>query len=336
MKVNGMNNWLTALLVLSASMCFVPATAQDDGDDEDIWRKVQLGEVDYQRSKSYCQRLYGYYRYVDDGIGHNDSGSESREFKLYRVCEGIFELDVRYGKSEDDGAHVIVGRDLVHPDRKGKFMDFYELTPYTFLQQARRDPKHFTIEASGDTTRVFARQQLAGIVVKDTLSKTLHMDYNALAPDTALSINLLLVKAKLNRVHADALYTYDETTEDYVPQGNLKRMTFDGSIDLSSLAVGGRSVREVFTEHTEIYIDSVAYLTRDEYRAAKKLTRQQRDEMAGYTDADIDRLKLKLGVPPLSGEQLERIEDQRDWDEQYEQWKNTLEGKKSQTINPLE
>ena len=321
MKMNCRNYWLAALVVLSASMCFMPAAAQTGDDDEDIWRKVELGEVDYQRSKSYCQRLYGYYRYVDDGLMYLKAGEDNRQQKLYRVYEGICELDVRYDKSGDEGAHVIAGRDLVHPDKKGKFMEFYELTPYTFLEKARRDPKHFTLESIGDTTRIYTTRGLAGTAVKDTVRRELHIDYNALAPDTSMTINLLILKAKLNRVHGDALYSYDETTEDYVPQGNLKHIIFDGDCDIS---MGGvLSAREVFNEYTEIYVDSVAYLTRDEYREWKRLPRKERDKLTGYTDADIDRLRQKLGVKPLSAEQLEHIEDQRDWDEQYEQWKAT-------------
>jgi hypothetical protein len=125
-----------------------------------------------------------------------------------------------------------------------------------------------------------------------------------------------------NFMIGNALYWYDETSEEYVPQGNLKRVFFDGDIDMNT-SMAGKSVREVFNEHTEIYVDSVAYLTRDEYRADKKTTLKERRERCGFTDADIDRLKQKLGVPPLSAEQLQRIEDQRDWDDEYEQWKQT-------------
>ena len=77
---------------------------------------------------------------------------------------------------------------------------------------------------------------------------------------------------------------------------------------------------------TELYIDSVAYLTRDQYRADKKLTKEERLKRAGYTDADIDRLKQKHGVPQLTDAIRQRIEDQRDWDEEYELWKATQGG----------
>ena len=50
---------------------------------------------------------------------------------------------------------------------------------------------------------------------------------------------------------------------------------------------------------------------------------EERRKQAGYTDADIDRLKQKLGVPPLSAEIMQRIEDQRDWDDEYELWKES-------------
>lgn len=37
----------------------------------------------------------------------------------------------------------------------------------------------------------------------------------------------------------------------------------------------------------------------------------------------IDALKQKLGVPPLPAAVMQRMEEQRDWDEQYEQWIQT-------------
>ena len=302
----------------------MPAVAQiNDEIEKEIWKQFDLGQVDYKRSKSYCQRLYAYYRFIDDGILYATLGYDnSYQHKLYRVYEGICELDIRYDKDEDEGAKVMVGRDLVHPEKKGKFIDFYELKPYTFLEKARRTPKYFTIETNGNTTRVYTKRGLAGTAVKDPEKHELLIDYNAIAPDSTLSINLLLIKARLNRAHANALYWYDETSEEYVPQGNLKRVFFDGDIDMNT-SMAGKSVREVFNEHTEIYVDSVAYLTRDEYRADKKTTLKERRERCGFTDADIDRLKQKLGVPPLTAEQLQRIEDQRDWDDEYEQWKQT-------------
>ncbi len=302
--------WLWAVMCL---LMATPAGAQTI-DDEDIWRQVSLGEVDYQQSRNYCQRLYGYYRYIDDGY----SVFKGREQKLYRVYEGIFELDIRYHKDEDDGASVMVGRDLVHPDKPGKFMDFYELKPYTFLEKARKVPKYFTLQTSGDTTRVYTKLGLAGTVVKDTVRKELYMHYDALAPDTSLNLNLLVVKAHLSNVKANAVYWYDEGSEEYVPQGNLRSITFEGSVDLTGLGA-----HDIYNEYTELYVDSVAYFTRDEYRADKKTSVKERRERCGYTDADIDRLKLKLGVPPLSAEVLRRIEEQRDWDEEYELWKAT-------------
>jgi hypothetical protein len=73
----------------------------------------------------------------------------------------------------------------------------------------------------------------------------------------------------------------------------------------------------------EIYVDSVAYMTRDEYRADKSLSKKERRERSGYKEADIDRLQKKLGVPPLSAAQRERMEQQRDWDDEFEQWEKT-------------
>ena len=309
--------WIVALL-----LCFVasmPVKAQTAADD-DIWKEFKLDGVDYQKKRSYCMRLYCYYRYVDDGIAYIGD----REHKLYRVHEGICELDVRYSKEEDDGAQIMVGRDLVHPDKKGEMMDFYELKPYTFLEKARKMPKVYTIEEQGDITRVYTKGRMCGTITKDPQREEMYMNYDALAPDTSLSINLLIVKAKMSNVQANAVYQLEEGI-DYVPQGNLKRIVFDGSLDLNLLA--GKA-REIFNERTEFYVDSVVYMTKDQFRADKRLTMKERRERAGYTDADIDRLKLKLGVPPLSDEIKQRIEDQRDWDDEYELWKKTRKTEK--------
>lgn len=299
------------LLCFMASMTVMAQTA----DDDDIWKEFKLDGVDYQKKRSYCMRIYGYYRYVDNGIAY----FFNRQQKLYRVYEGICELDVRYSREEDDGAQIMVGRDLVHPDQKGDIMDFYELKPYTFLEKARKMPKVYTVEEEGDVTRVYAKNRLCGTVTKDAGRQEMYMKYDALAPDTSMSLNLLLVKARLSNIQADAVYQMEEGI-DYVPQGNLKRIVFDGNIDLNML--GGKA-HEVFSEHTELYVDSVVYMTKDQFRADKKLSMQERRERAGYTDADIDRLKQKLGVPPLSEAVRQRIEDQRDWDDQYELWKET-------------
>lgn len=299
----------------------------DTDDDDDIWRKVKLGELDFKKARNHCVRLYAYYRYTDDG----EAFIGNRQQKLYRVYEGICQLDIRYNRDEDDGADIIVGRDLVHPDRPGHFMDFYELKPYTFLEKARRDPKRYTMTTAGDTTRVYTKLGLAGTAVRDTARQELHMSYNALSPDTAYSINLLILKARLSNVLADAVYRLDDNEVSYVPQGNLKRVVFDGDIVLESpMTVADDNVtgdkgptREVFREHTEIYVDSVVYMTRDEYRAVKKQSMDRQRQQSGYTVSDIDRLRQKLGVPPLSAEQKNKIEDQRDWDDQYELWKKT-------------
>lgn len=298
---------LTALTLMGT----VSQTAKAQTADDDIWREAQLKEVNYKQSRFYCQRLYGYYRYIDDGMLYY----KDYQHKLFRVYEGIFELNIRYNKDEDDGAKVLAGRDLIHPDQPGKFMEFYELKPYTFLEKARKVPKHYTIETSGNTTRVYTKKHhLAGTVTKDPERKEVRMKYDALAPDTSININILILKAHLSNVQADALYWYDETSEDYVPQGQLKHVTFDGNIDMHFMGA-----HEVFKEHTELYIDSVAYFTYDEYKADKK----QRNKQKKYTDADIDLLKKKLGVKPLTAKQLQRIEDQRDWDEDYELWRKT-------------
>ncbi len=302
---------LLAITLLSGVM---PTYAQHDDDDDDIWRNVNLGEVDYQKQRSYAVRLYGYYRYIDDGY----MTLLQREFKLYNVYEGIFQLDIRYSKDEDDGALVIVGRDLVHPEKPGRFMDFYELKPYTFLEKARRDPRHFTIDQQGDTSRVYANNQLAGTAVRDTLNHELRMHYNAIAPDTTLHLNLLILNAHLRNVVADAVYHIDDNSIDYVPQGCLKSVAFEGDIDMTMAGS-----RDVYHENTIIYVDSVVYMTRDEYRAANRLSEQEQRERSGYTTADIDRLRNKYGVPPLSAEQRRRIEEQQDWDDMYEQWKNS-------------
>ena len=293
-------------------------TAGAQNDEQDIWKQVDLKGLDYEKPRNYCQRLCVFYRYYDDGMTY----TEDREKKLYRIYEGICELDIRYKKDYDDGATVMVGRNLVHPERDGEFVDFYELKPYTFLEKARRDPKHFSIESQGDTTRVYHEDKLAGLAVRDTLNRELHISYNALAPDTALSINLFIIKARLTHVDADAVYRIDDAEIDYVPQGQLKRIVFDGDITLT-VGMGGKSVREEFHERTELYVDSVAYLTQDEYKADRKLSLEERRKRSGYQLADIDRLKQKLGVPPLSAATKARIEEQRDWEDAFEQWQKT-------------
>ena len=300
-------------LLMAAVAMMAAINVQAQTEDDDIWKEFKIDSVDYQKKRSYCMRIYGYYRYIDEGTGKING----REYKLYRVYEGICELDVRYSKDEDDGARIMVGRDLVHPDKKGDIMDFYELKPYTFLEKSRKMPKVYTIEEQGDTSRVYTKGRLCGTVTKDVQQAEMYMRYDALAPDTSLNLNLLLVKARLSNVQANAVYQTEEGI-DYVPQGNLKRIVFDGNIDLSFLA--GKA-REVFNERTEIYVDSVVYMTKDQFRADKRLTMQERCERAGYTDADIDRLKLKLGVPPLSDGIRQRIEEQRDWDDQFELWR---------------
>ena len=323
---------LFARTVLVALLLNVGTAARgQDADDDDIWRKVDLQGVDYSKQKNYSVRLYAYYRYTDDGV----ATVADREFRLYRIFEGICSIDIRYGRDEDDGADVIVGRNLVHPDRPGRFMDFYELKPYTFLEKARREPKHFTVVTAGDTTRVATAKGLQGTAVRDTLNRELRIHYNALAPDTALSLNLLVVKARIANVVGDAVYRMDDADADYVPQGNLKHVVFDGdaaittplkvsvSIHRGDDAVTGQQIREDFHEHTEIYVDSVVYMTRDEYRADRRLTAQERRDRSGYTAADIDRLRAKHGVPPLTAAQRQRIEDQRDWDDLLEQWERT-------------
>jgi len=311
-KVRRRTACLAALLLcFMASMTVKAQTA----DDDDIWKEFKLDGVDYQKKRSYCMRIYGYYRYVDNGIAY----IFNRQQKLYRVYEGICELDVRYSCDEDDGAEIMVGRDLVHPEKKGDIMDFYELKPYTFLEKARKMPKVYNVEEQGDITRVYAKNRLCGTITKDAGRQEMYMKYDALAPDTSTSINLLVLKARLSNVQADAVYQLEEGI-DYVPQGNLKRIVFEGNIDMTML---GNKAHDVYNERTELYVDSVVYMTKDQFRADKKLSLQERRERAGYTDADIDRLKQKLGVPPLSEEIRQRIEDQRDWDDEYEQWRET-------------
>ena len=249
-----------------------------NGVEDDIWRQVSLNNVDYQKSKNYCVRLYGYYRYVDDGINY----VKNREWKDYNVHEGILSIDIRYSKDEDDGGELLAARNLLHPDRRGEIMSFYELKPYTFLEKARKVPKHYSMEVSGDTTRVYCKRGLAGIAVRDTANHELRMNYNALAPDT------------------------------------IKRISFDGDVD--AYLYGENAYRAVYHEHNDFYVDSVVYMTKDEYKADKKLSWGERRERSGYTEADIDRLKQKLNVPPLGAEVRQRMEDQLDWEDAQAQW----------------
>ena len=326
-----MKKKLLLLLCFMATGLTSPVIAQTtDDEDEDIWRRVDLGGLDYQKAKNHCVRLYAYYRFTDDGVAYFGD----RETKLYRVYEGICQLDIRYSRDEDDGADIIVGRDLVHPEKPGHFMDFYELKPYTFLEKALRDPKRYTVEAVGDTTRVYTKLGLAGIAVKDTARHELRMTYNALSPDTAYSINLLIVKARLSHVDTEAIYRIDDNDVSYVPQGNLKRVLFEGDITLDSPISGSMPtstttsdsrgpIKERFHERTEIYVDSVVYMTRDEYRAMRRQSLDTQRAHSGYTIDDIDRLRTKLGVPPLTSQQQERIDAQRDWDDEYELWLKT-------------
>lgn len=311
----------TVILTTMIIMC-IPTLRAQNGDD-DIFRELELQEFQYQRPKNYCQRLYGYYRYIDDGI----SLILGRQLKLYRVYEGVFELDVRYHKDEDDGATVIAGRDLVHPEKSGKFVDFYELRPYTFLEHARKRPKVFTLETSGDTTRIYSKRGLAGIAIKDKANEELRIDYNVLAPDTTMTINLLIIRGRLSNAFAKAVYNLDDIDDNYVPQGYLKRIIFDGDIDIEM----SKDVRDIYHEHTELYIDSVSYLTKEEYKADKKIPKAERAKRHGYTLEDIDRLKKKHGVAPLSAEIYQRIEDQRDWEDDFEQMKEADKRRKTIT-----
>lgn len=318
---------LATILLLSAALPLAAQTQSDADDDDDIWRSVKLGNLDYAKAKNKLVRIYSYFRYIDDGV----MLVAGREFKLYRVSEGICELDIRYNKEVDDGARELVTRNLVHPDRPGAMVEYYELKPHTFLEQARREPKNYTISTDGDTTRVYTKRGLAGTVVRDTLRRELRMSYNALAPDTALSLNLLILKAHLSHVDAEAVYRLDDADQLYVPQGALKHISFEGDIHMQSPLAADlrlpddedsdqRGMTEDFHERTEFFVDTVVYLTRDQYRAEKKLSLKERCERLGYTRDDIDRVKLKLGVPPLSAAVMARIEEQQDWDDAYNHW----------------
>ena len=224
------------------------------------------------------------------------------------------------------------GRNLVHPDGHANpdDIEYWQLRPYTFLEKARRLPKTYTLETSGDTTRVFTKRGLAGVAVRDTASQELRIDYNALAPDTSFTINILLAKVHLSHVDAHAVYRLEDTAVDYVPQGNLKYISFEGDMDASLYSFiplspdeSGKSgaLRMRYHDRTEFYVDSVVYMTRSEYNADRRLTSQDRRQRCGYTASDIDRLKQKLGVPPLTSAVLQRIEDQRDWDDEFSQWR---------------
>ena len=164
----------------------------------------------------------------------------------------------------------------------------------------------------------------------DTASQELRIDYNALAPDTSFTINILLAKVHLSHVDAHAVYRLEDTAVDYVPQGNLKYISFEGDMDASLYSFiplspdeSGKSgaLRMRYHDRTEFYVDSVVYMTRSEYNADRRLTSQDRRQRCGYTASDIDRLKQKLGVPPLTSAVLQRIEDQRDWDDEFSQWR---------------
>ena len=136
----------------------------------------------------------------------------------------------------------------------------------------------------------------------------MHMSYNALSPDTAYSINLLILKARLSNVQADAVYRLDDNEVSYVPQGNLKRVVFDGDIVLESpMTVADDNVtgdkgptREVFREHTEIYVDSVVYMTRDEYRAVKKQSMDRQRQQSGSKDDPQLHYVQRITIPDSS------------------------------------
>lgn len=316
-------------LLLASCLTIVaqlPAGAQVS--DGDIWKEFDLNEVDFQKERDYCLRLFCYFRFTEEG---NDYLA-GRKLQEYRVYEGISQMDVRYSKDDEDGIRIVASRNLVHPDGNPlpEDIEYWQLRPYTFLEKARRLPKKYTLEAQGDTTHVRTKHGLAGIAVRDTARQELRMDYNALAPDTAISLNLLLAKIHLSHVDAHAVYRLEDTDVDYVPQGNLKYISFEGDMDgtlypfvpVSSDESGKTgAIRSVYHVRTEFYVDSVAYLSHSDYKASQRLTSKEWREQCGYTAADIDRLKQKLGVEPLSTKVLQRIEDQRDWDDEFAQWR---------------
>lgn len=310
---------LSALLSAICCCCNFSAQAQ-----KAIYGEVRLDQFNFTKEKNYCLRLYGYYRTEDDGWAQ----MHDRELKLYRIYEGICAMDVRYKKDYDDGAVLIVGRNLVHPERMPRTMDFYELGPYNFLEKARKDEKNYSVVTRNDTSLVYTKRGNIGYAVADTANHELRMHYNALAPDTAYSLNLLILSGKLRNVMADAVYRMESNDITYVPQGDLKHIVFEGDVTLevNTTTIGNI---ETFRERTEFYVDSVVYMTEKEYKADKKLTTQQRMEKTHYSGKDIDRLKQKHNVPPLSARQQARIEEQRDWEDQYEQMKEADKASKA-------
>lgn len=302
---------LPVLLLTLCCFCKLSAQAQ-----KAIYGEVRLDQFNFTKEKNHCVRLFGYYRTEDDGRMQ----VKDREYKFYRIHEGICAMDVRYKKDYDDGAELVVGRNLVHPDRKPGNMAFYELGPYNFLEKARKDDKHFTVVNRGDTSLVYAKQMVVGSAVADTLHHELRMRYNALAPDTVQSLNLLFLSAKLTNVVADATYRMEDNDIRYVPQGDLKHIVFEGDVTMEVHATR-KANAETFHERTEFYVDSVVYLTGSEYKADQKLSTKERMAKTHYSGKDIDRLKRKYNVPPLTRRQLARIDEQRDWEDEYAQMK---------------
>ncbi len=307
--------------ILAALLCVMESLAALA--QKNIYGEVKLDNFNYDKEKNYCMRLYGYHRCTHDGWAQ----VKDREAKLYRIYEGVSAMDVRYKKEYDDGAELIVGRNLVHPEQAPMKMGFYELKPYTFLEQARKDGKLYKVDTQGDTTRIYTKHGLAGTAVRDTARHELHMRYNALAPDTTWSLNLLIIKGSLTNLMADAVYSAEDNDVDYVPQGALKRIIFEGDITIS-VSGNNEEHMEIFHERTEFYVDSVAYLTKDEYKTSQRMSKQQRREQSHYTEADIDRLKKKYGVPDLTPQQRARIEEQLDWEEEFAHMKEAEKSSK--------
>lgn len=251
---------------------------------------VPMREVVLEKPKSHCLKLTGYYREMTLNV---DTAGQVPPVDQYEY--GVMQIYLF-----SDGSKAV----KVYPSR---YFDVWSsmglstpisLRSTSFIEAVKAN-KRYTLGDAGGYQNIYRDSILMGTIRRDTVSRTIRVDYDYMAPDTLHEGHILLFKYLLREAKCNLVYR--QTPYDRVAQSSLLSYRFSASVWLKAFG-------KVWNQwsFSEFYPDSAVYLTKEEYKADRRIAKSHHGQQ--LTQEELAQYAAKLSVPPLAAEMQQMIE----------------------------
>lgn len=263
--------------------------------------QMSLNDAVIAKPRSFCIRLTGFLRNFslsnqlfedDDPILHFYEGTGQLyiflDSKKSSKWVDLATRDSRTGEMVDEQKHVTL-----------------HLSSNSVIEGIRKSKKYTTREAEG-FTQIIKNDTTVGTIMTDTANHILRTDIDYLFPDTARTINLLLMKIRVTS--AKDSYIYRQPEDDYCSQSNL--LAHQSYMRCWTKAFGKRIEGDSFDE---LYIDLAEFLTEEEYKEATKQYKADKKSGAySLTSEQLDEYISSHNIPQIPEELQKSLEISRE------------------------